>query len=833
MASRPYVGDSKGRASYIPPDFTDTGWRIYITATAGGLPEVAELSFQTAIAVPITADGTPVADSEVAGFEAANAFDNVITAGNNWRSADGVPAFIGMEWGSLNPKSVGIIELTNADSAASYPTAFNIQKQDEAGDWVTTGTVSGLTWEGDLQTRSWNIDGTEIFGDILKTKWRILITSLDGATDFAELAEFSFYDVTEALIPADGTAIADTETAGFEATKAFDTIISAGNYWRNTADVPAFIGMDWGEANAKDVEFINITNADSLTRSPMDFQIQYLSATNTWITTGTVLGVAWSGTLETIRYAIDGTEVPIITTISAQYWRVYISANNGAANCAVAELYFYDGGGLVDTFTNRETNSIASSFANSGNRAALAYDQLDSSKWTSLSAAPAWIGYDFGTPVALSDLQMMGQYVTGNQAAVAPKDFDIEWSNDNVSWTSIASYTGETGWTGAEVRNFVIQTPVAPPIITAQYWRMYVTLNNQDPGYTALAVPEIDFTDIDEVRIPLVASNALASAVAGANAAQNAFDQVATTEWSTTTALPQWNRMDFLAGVTPYAVNIQGVNTSFPGQSINAVKDFEIQYSDDGTSYTTLASFAGETGWTGGEVRNFVIQIDPNAPTDQYFANVSLLVIGNEVAGTTTFPDASTNALTVISQGGVVATASNPVNGLNSIDMPLAADYLEVATNAAFGFGTGDFTLEMQVRRLTSAAGDIPLFDFRTSGATNGIFYITNSGTTKLAFYNGTVYGNTGADIAIDTWYDVCFMRASGVLYAFIDGGLQWTGAIGSTDFGTTKGLKIGRNFNNSSQLLGQVSNVRITKGVARYNTAGYSPDIIPYPTSA
>lgn len=37
-------------------------------------------------------------------------------------------------------------------------------------------------------------------------------------------------------------------------------------------------------------------------------------------------------------------------------------------------------------------------------------------------------------------------------------------------------------------------------------------------------------------------------------------------------------------------------------------KDFTVQYSSDGSNWTTIASFTGETAWGSSEVRAFQVQ---------------------------------------------------------------------------------------------------------------------------------------------------------------------------------------------------------------------------------
>lgn len=58
----------------------------------------------------------------------------------------------------------------------------------------------------------------------------------------------------------------------------------------------------------------------------------------------------------------------------------------------------------------------------------------------------------------------------GNTASRGPAAFSLEWSNDGVSWTSLQSWSGVTGWTASEARTFAVTSPIA-----RRWWRIVVT----------------------------------------------------------------------------------------------------------------------------------------------------------------------------------------------------------------------------------------------------------------------------------------------------------------------------------------------------------------------
>jgi len=357
-------------------------------------------------------------------------------------------------------------------------------------------------------------------------------------------------------------------------------------------------------------------------------------------------------------------------------------------------------------------------------------------------------------------------------------------------------------------------------VITDATWRINVTLNNQG-SYSAVAITDVIYRDIDGASISTGGGTASASAVAGSNTAAKAFDGTGTTNWASTTALPQWLQMAYSGDVTPYFVDIQGNNTS-PDQAVNAIRDFDLQY---GAGPTTVLSYEQQHTWATGEWRRYLLQ--DGADTD--WASVTLLIPGEGVSASTNIKDISDNGLWLTVNGNTSITTSNPPSGIaTSLAFDGTGDYLGDAADAAYGFGTGDFTIELFIYHIAGAA-DWPMLDFRTAGSTNGMFYLTTG--TKLTYYNGTVYGNTGTSITTATWHHIEFSRVSGTLYAFLDGNLEWSAAMAG-DFGSTRPLKIGSNYVPSSYANGQFSQIRITKGVGRH-TSTFTAPTAPLPFNA
>ena len=167
--------------------------------------------------------------------------------------------------------------------------------------------------------------------------------------------------------------------------------------------------------------------------------------------------------------------------------------------------------------------------------------------------------------------------------------------------------------------------------------------------------------------------------------------------------------------------------------------------------------------------------------------------------------------------------------GTGSMQFDGTGDWLQTPPSNLFNFGTGDFTIEMWAKINT------PLSNFRKGivGQTenvNGRWQVrpANTGGDYFGFtyYNGSTYRdmNGGAAIPDDTWCHLAVVRENGVFKFFIDG-VKGTdnSSYTSESVGNDTGLYIMRNVWDNHDLAGQIDDLRITKGVARY-TANFTP---------
>ena len=218
---------------------------------------------------------------------------------------------------------------------------------------------------------------------------------------------------------------------------------------------------------------------------------------------------------------------------------------------------------------------------------------------------------------------------------------------------------------------------------------------------------------------------------------------------------------------------------------------------------------------------NFPVYI-PVATTEPQFNLTTLLLHGDgsNAANNNTFLDSSTNAFTLTRTGTPTQGTFSPFSQTGWSNYFGASNYLTVASNAAFSFGTGDFTIEFWL---------FPTASFSTtrimSTYTGGIaIYPNNSGNILVDVYGVTTRVTTTSTVSINTWTHIAVVRSSGTTTVYLNGVSGGSGAD-ATSY-TNSGLYIGTD-NGTNSYTGYISNFRIVKGTAVYTT-NFTPSTTP-----
>ena len=150
-------------------------------------------------------------------------------------------------------------------------------------------------------------------------------------------------------------------------------------------------------------------------------------------------------------------------------------------------------------------------------------------------------------------------------------------------------------------------------------------------------------------------------------------------------------------------------------------------------------------------------------------------------------------------------------------------DWTIIPTSPNFGYGTGDFTIELWLYWTGSGTQTI-VSNLTADASTNPHLYI---GTNVLKYFTASTDRITGPTLSANQWYHIAISRSSGSTRLFVNGTQSGSTYADSNNYGTTAPFALGTYWNNgtpssASTLSGYVSDLRITRGYARY-TANFT----------
>jgi hypothetical protein len=140
-----------------------------------------------------------------------------------------------------------------------------------------------------------------------------------------------------------------------------------------------------------------------------------------------------------------------------QYWRLNFSAAQTGNYVSLDEIEMRATAGGADQCSGGTAS--ADSVYSGTYAAANAFDNVvnGSFPWASGGGAfPHWLKYAFAAPVSVAEVTVRSTSAAYGGPNERPKDFTIEWSDDNVAWTVARTVTGQTAWANNEVRTFSV-----------------------------------------------------------------------------------------------------------------------------------------------------------------------------------------------------------------------------------------------------------------------------------------------------------------------------------------------------------------------------------------
>jgi Concanavalin A-like lectin/glucanases superfamily len=219
--------------------------------------------------------------------------------------------------------------------------------------------------------------------------------------------------------------------------------------------------------------------------------------------------------------------------------------------------------------------------------------------------------------------------------------------------------------------------------------------------------------------------------------------------------------------------------------------------------------------------------------------NVSLLLHGNGTNGSTTIVDSSPSAKTVTAVGNAQISTAQSKFGNASIVFDGSNDKLSIPYTSDFNL-LNTYTIETWIYPLT-ISGTHVIFSLAASVTTSfGCIALYQNNTTlwfEIKTLSGSgvgfYYSISGGTITSNNWQHIAASVSNNSAKLFLNG-TQVGLTVTITDWGFAPvGVGIGgtaNDYNISTQAFnGYLDDLRITKGIARYN-ANFTPPTAPFP---
>lgn len=216
--------------------------------------------------------------------------------------------------------------------------------------------------------------------------------------------------------------------------------------------------------------------------------------------------------------------------------------------------------------------------------------------------------------------------------------------------------------------------------------------------------------------------------------------------------------------------------------------------------------------------------VDGPAPSDPYWDNVTALLSSTATTppvNNDSFVDSSTNNLTVTRFGSTTQGSFSPYGQSWSNYFDGTTDYLVAASNAAFAFGTGNYTIETWVfptqqalQQILNFSDDRDNLDLNANGTIN--------------FFDGTGYTST-ATYTVNAWNHIAYVRNSGTVTVYLNG-TSIISTASSYNSASARSFTMGARgiaTVGTNALRGYMSNIRVVKGSALYTT-NFTPSTTP-----
>ena len=219
------------------------------------------------------------------------------------------------------------------------------------------------------------------------------------------------------------------------------------------------------------------------------------------------------------------------------------------------------------------------------------------------------------------------------------------------------------------------------------------------------------------------------------------------------------------------------------------------------------------------------------APGEKYFYQNSLLLYGDGTNSSTAIVDSSANAHTITVNGDAQISTTQSKFGGSSMYFDGSGDYLSIADDDAFDFGSGDFTMEAWIYMTSQGTFNYLVGQYGSSASVSRTFWSIANGYNDCYFYGSSTVRLTGTtSIPLNTWTHVAVSREGNTVRLFTNGQVDASGSFTVTLNNSTLDFTVGADSTAAYDFSGYIDDIRVTKGVARY-TSNFTPPTAGFST--
>ena len=155
-------------------------------------------------------------------------------------------------------------------------------------------------------------------------------------------------------------------------------------------------------------------------------------------------------------------------------------------------------------------------------------------------------------------------------------------------------------------------------------------------------------------------------------------------------------------------------------------------------------------------------------------------------------------------------------------------DYLSVADNAAFTFGSSDFCVEAWVYTSGASGANLQIAGSHEDGvAASWLFYIRTDNKIRI-LVNSSIFAESSSAIPLNAWTHIAGVRNGSTLYVYVNGVQAGSAGFASSVNSNSYPITVGSDQNGDETLYtGWISSLRIVKGDPVY-TSAFTPPTAP-----